>query len=188
MIEGPSRIEQDVQKRVGVRQAIEESLALEVTLLGDGRGTPEYQKRLELRERLSRHRFVKHVVIPEILHDSYPDANPDEIERSAIEQADIVLCLEGPSHAPLGLYTEARLYFDRSQPDKWFRCQPTERPDHAGEDSLIAALADDPFIRMDTFDYDPEEWERCGRITSNCLKRVELMAAREIDRRAAEQH
>ena len=188
MIEGRSRIEQDVRKRVGARHAIEESLALEVTLLGDGRGTPEYKKREELQERLSQHRFVKHVVIPEILHDDNSDANSDEIEESAIGRADIVLCLEGPNHAPLGLYTEARLYFDRSRPDKWFRCRPTERPDSTGEDSLIAALADDPFIRMDTFDYDPEEWERCGRITSNCLRRIELMAAREIDRRAAEQH
>lgn len=188
MIESHSRIERDVRKRVGTRQAIEESIALEVTLLGDGRGAPEYQKRLELRDRLSRHQFVAHVVIPEILRDEHPDASHDEIERSAIEQADIVLCIEGPNHAPLGLYTEARLYFDRSRPDKWFRCRPTERPDSAGEDSLIAALADDPFIRMDTFDYDPEEWEKCGRITLNCLRRVELMAAREIDRRAAEQH
>ena len=188
MIEGQSRIEQDVRKRVGARHAIERSLALEVTLLGDGRRTPEYKKRKELQKRLSEHRFVKHVVIPEILHADNLDANPDEIEEGAIGRADIVLCLEGPNQAPLGLYTEVRLYFDRSQPDKWFLCRPTERPDSAGEDSLIAALAYDPFIRMDTFDYDPEEWERCGRITSNCLRRIELTAAREIDRRAAEQH
>ena len=187
MIEGPSRIEQDVRKRVSVRHAIERSLALEVTLLGDGRRTPEYKKRKELQRRLSQHRFVKHVVIPEILHDGNCDANPDEIEESAIGRADIVLCLEGPNQAPLGLYTEVRLYFDRSQPDKWFLCRPSERSDSTGEDALITGLAADPLMRIETFDYYPGEWENCERITSNCLRRVELMAAREIDRRAAEQ-
>ena len=187
MIEGRSRIERSVRKQVGVRHAIEESVTLEVTLLGDGRGTPEYQKRLELRDRLSRHQLVALVVIPEILHDDNPDANLEEIESSAIEQADVVLCLEGPNQMPLGFYGETRIYFDRSQPDKWFRCRPTERADSTGEDTLIAGLAADPLMRIETFDYYPGEWENCERITSNCLRRVELMAAREIDRRAAEQ-
>ncbi len=161
-------------------------MALEVTLLGDGRGMPEYQKRLELRDRLKRHRFVANVAIPEILHDDNPEATPDEIEMSAIEQADVVLCLEGPRRAPLGLYTEARLYFDRSKPDKWYRCRPTERADSTGEDALIAALAGDPLMRIETFNYDPKEWEECGRITAECMRRIELMAAREIDRHVAQ--
>ena len=178
----PSRAERDVEARVARRHTEEADLSLNVTLLGDGRDTPEYGKRLELQERLERHRFVSRVTIPEQLHDAYPQATVDEVERSAIEQADVVLCIESPFRPPLGLYTEVVAYFDGSDPDKWYRCRPTERVDSSGADSLIARLAEDPFRRMDTFVYDPGEWETCGRITKVCEERIELAAYRALRR------
>lgn len=178
----PSRAEQDIETRVARRHTAEAALSLDVTLLGDGRGTPEYGKRLELQERLERHRFVSRVTLPEQLHDAYPQATVDEVERSAIEQADVVLCIESPFRPPLGLYTEVVAYFDGSDPDKWYRCRPTERVDSSGADSLIARLAEAPFRRMDTFVYDPEEWETCGRITKVCEERIELVAHRVLRR------
>ena len=158
-------------------------MSLEVTLLGDGRGALEYQKRLDLRARLEQHRFVARVTIPEELHDAYPEATVDEVERSAIEQADVVLCLEAPSHAPLGVYTEVLQYFDGSKPDKWYRCRPAEREEAAGQAPLVAGLADDAFQLIETFDYDPAEWETCGRITRACERRIDIMAHRELYRR-----
>ena len=161
-------------------------MLLAVTLLGDGRQTREYQKRLELRERLAEHRFVATATIPEMLYDAHPDATPDEVERSAIEVADVVLCLEGPASAPLGMYTEVLTYFDAAAPDKWYRLRPSNGPDAADEEALIAGLARDPLRRIETHDYDPVEWEACDRITRLCRERIELMAYRELDRRAAD--
>ena len=183
----PSRAERSLVARFRARRATEATLALEVTLLGDGRGTPEYQKRLELQERLERHPFVSHVTIPELLHDRYPDASADEVERSAIEQADIVLCLEGPRRLPLGLYTEIVSYFGDTHPDKWFYCRPVDREQVASPEPLVAALARPVLKSIDTFDYDPGEWETCGRITTACEERIERVARRILDRRAAEQ-
>lgn len=176
-----SRAEQDVEARVARRHAAEAALSLDVTLLGDGRGTPEYQKRLELQERLQRHPFVSHVTIPEVLRDRYPDASADEVERSAIEQADIVLCLEGPRHLPLGLYTEIISYFGGTHPDKWFCCRPVDREQVASPEPLVAALARPVLKSIDTFDYDPGEWETCGRITTACEERIERVAHRILD-------
>ena len=177
----PSRADREIQRKVAARHAAEDELSLEITLLGDGRETPEYQKRLELQERLQRHRFVSHVTIPEQLHDRHPEATAAEIERSAIEQADVVLCIESPARSPLGLYTEVFAYFDSANPDKWYRCRPTERADASGEDSLVAGLADPRFRSIETFDYEPEEWERCGRITARCERRIDVMAHRKLD-------
>ena len=161
-------------------------MLLEVTLLGDGRQTPEYDKRLELRERLAGHRFVATATIPEMLYDAHPDATPDEVEQSAIEVADVVLCLEGPASAPLGMYTEVRTYFDPANPDKWYRLRPSNRPDAPDEAALIVGLARDPLRRIEAHDYEPVEWEACDRITRLCQERIELMAYRELDRRAAD--
>lgn len=180
-MKGPSRADRDIQRRVAARQTAEDALSLEVTLLGDGRETPEYQKRLELQERLQQHRFVSHVTIPEQLGDRHPQARADEIERSAIEQADVVLCIESPARSPLGLYTEVFGYFDSANPDKWYRCCPTERADASGEDALVAGLADPRFRSIETFDYEPEEWEECERITARCERRIDVMAHRKLD-------
>ena len=202
-----SRTEQDLHERIRAREALERTLRLEVTLLGDGKDAPEYAKRRELQERLEQHRFVSRVTIPEVLHERNPRATADEVERSAIGQADIVLCLEGPSHAALGVYTEMTKYFDRSEPDKWLYCRPTDRvkrrhgvsdlirrliygrsTDQAEEplrEPLVTELAREDINRMVTFDYDPEEWEECGRITAAFERHVELVAYREGDRRAA---
>lgn len=179
----PSRAERNLRDRFRGRRAAEESLRLEVALLGDGSATPEYEKRLELQERLQRHPFVSHVTIPEQLHERYPEATADEIERSAIEQADVVICLEGPLHPPLGLFTEVALYFDRSMPDKWFRCRPSYLAEPATPTPLVALLAEEILRRVDTFVYDPAEWETCGRITTACEERIDLAAHRESDRR-----
>ena len=180
----PSRVERNLRDRFRSRHAAEEALRLEVVLLGDGRATPEYEKRLDLQERLLRHPFVSHVTIPEQLYEQYPQATADEIERSAIEQADVVICLEGPRHQPLGLFTEVVVYFDRSTPDKWFRCRPSHRAESAAPAPLVALLAEAILRRVDTFVYDPAEWETCGRITTACEERIELTAHRESDRRA----
>ena len=176
-----SSADRDIQRKVAARHVAEGELALEITLLGDGRETPEYQKRLELQERLQQHPFVSHVTIPEQLSERHPQATADEIERGAIEQADVVLCIESPVCSPLGLYTEVFAYFDSSNPDKWYRCRPTERADARGEDSLVARLADPRFRSIETFDYEPEEWERCGRITARCERRIDVMAHRKLD-------
>lgn len=176
-----SRADREIQRKVANRRTSEDALSLEITLLGDGRGTPEYQKRLELQERLQQHRFVSHVTIPEQLSDRHPQATADEIERSAIEQADVVLCIESPARSPLGLYTEVFGYFDSSNPDKWYRCRPMERADASGEDALVAGLADPRFRSIETFDYEPREWELCGRITARCEQRIDVMAHRKLD-------
>lgn len=179
----PSRAERNLRDRFRGRRAAEASLRLEVALLGDGSATPEYEKRLELQERLQRHPFVSHVTIPEQLHERYPEATADEIERSAIEQADVVICLEGPRHPPLGLFTEVARYFNKSTPDKWFRCRPLYRAEPATPTPLVTLLAEEILRRVDTFVYDPAEWETCGRITTACEERIDLVAHRESDRR-----
>ena len=183
MTREPPRAERNLRDRFRSRSAAEEALRLEVALLGDGRATPEYEKRLDLQERLRRHPFVSHVTIPEQLYGRYPQATADEIERSAIEQADVVICLEGPRHPPLGLFTEVVVYFDRSTPDKWFRCRPSHRTEPATPTPLVVLLAEAILRRVDTFVYDPAEWETCGRITTACEERIELAAHRESDRR-----
>ena len=182
----PSRAERNLRGRFRSRRAASAALRLEVALLGDGSATPEYEKRLELQERLQRHPFVSHVTIPEHLHERYPQATADEIERSAIEQADVVICLEGPRQPPLGLFTEVALYFDRTTPDKWFCCRPSYRAEPAALSPLVALLAEELLLRVDTFVYDPVEWETCGRITTACEERIDLAAHRESDRRAAQ--
>lgn len=202
-----SRTERDLHERTRAREALERTLLLEVTLLGDGKDAPEYAKRRELQARLEQHRFVSRVTIPEVLYERNPRAIADDVERSAIGQADIVLCLEGPSNAALGVYTEMTKYFDRSDPDKWFYCRPTDRVERRqgvsdrirrliygrsteqakepGGEPLVSELARDEIKRMDTFDYDPKEWEGCGRITAALKRRIELVAYREGDRRAS---
>lgn len=180
----PSRAERNLRDRFRSRRAAAASLRLEVALLGDGSATPEHEKRVELQERLQRHPFVSHATIPEQLHEQYPQATADEIERSAIEQADVVICLEGPRHPPLGLFTEVVVYFDRSTPDKWFRCRPSYRAEPAAAAPLVALLAEELLRRVDTFVYDPAEWETCGRITTACEERIDLAAHREDDRRS----
>lgn len=202
-----SRTEQDLEMRIRAREALERTLLLEVTLLGDGKDTPEYAKRREVQARLERHRFVSRATIPEMLHARNPRASADEVERSSIGQADVVLCLEGPSRAAHGVYTEMTKYFDRSDPDKWFYCRPTDRverrrgvsglihrllygrsaaqAEEPGREPLVSELARDDIKRMDTYDYAPEEWEGCDRITAALERRIELVAYREGDRRVS---
>lgn len=181
----PSRAERNLRGRFRSRRAAAAALRLEVALLGDGSATPEYEKRVELQERLQRYPFVSHVTIPEQLYEQYPEATADEIERSAIMQADVVICLEGPRQPPLGLFTEVVAYFDKSTPDKWFRCRPLYRAEPVPP-PLVALLAEELLLRVDTFVYDPAEWETCGRITTACKERIDLAAHRESDRRAAQ--
>lgn len=180
-----SPTQRDLERRINARQAAERTLLLEVTLLGDGSGTQEYSKRLELRERLESHRFVSRVTIPEILHERNPLATVGEVERSAIERADVVLCLEGPQRPALGLHTEMTKYFDRTTPDKWFYGRPTDQAEKPSTEPLVTQLARDEIKRIVTFDYDPKEWAECGRITAAFEGRIELMAHREGDRRAS---
>ena len=175
---GSSRTERALRRRASAREIAASSLSLEVTLLGDGRETSEYAKRLEVRERLLSHPFVSHVIIPEELQDAFPNAGADDVERSAIEEADVVLCLEAPARPPLGLYTEVWSYFEftRQARDKWYRIQPMARPEVPRFQSLIENLANDALQLIDTHDYHPDEWEDCDRITSLCERRISLIA------------
>ena len=180
----PSRAEQKLVRLSQARKAAEGELSLEVAILGDGRGTLEYDKRLELQARLGQHRFVSRITLPEDLQDAHPDATVNEVELSAIGQADVVLCLEAPSHPPLGLHTEAFGYFDGSEPDKWYLCRPADGEDAPADAPMVTGLASDAFKLIETFDYDPEEWGTCGRITRACERRINIMAHRELHRRA----
>ncbi len=178
-------IEIDLQRRISKRETAEANVGLAITILGDGRDTPEFSKRLELKERLAGSPFVASVTIPEQLHERNPAATPEEVERSAIEAADVVLLLEAPASPPLGGHTEARIYFDRSVPDKWFRVRPIDREDFADNQPLVSGLARDSFLRIETFEYESAEWEGCGRITASCQRRISLMGYREVDKKEA---
>lgn len=181
-----SRVERNLLERTSARQAAENAVSLEVTLLGDGSETQEFTKRLELQERLTSNRFVRTVTIPEELQENHPEATADEVERSAIEEADVVLCLEAPTGAPLGLYTEVWSYFDHSATEKWYRLCPAKRPESAGEGALIAGLASDLLSVIETHTYDPEEWSECSRITALCEQRIELVARRVLHQRMSD--
>ena len=180
---GASRTARALEERITARQAAKDGLSLEVAILGDGKGTDGYKKRQQLRRRLANHPFVSHVTIPEMLHVDYPKANVKDLEQIAIGEADVVLCLEAPSRPPLGAHTEAFGFFDDSEPDKWYRCRPAEREDELGDVPLVTTLADDAFKVIETYDYDPAEWEACGRITSACERRIEIMGYRKLNRR-----
>ena len=177
----PTRAEQRLHELTLQRRQAEASVSLAVAILGDGRGTPEYQKRLELRERLSAHQFVGEVTIPEILLDTHPGSSLDDIERSAIETADVVICLEGPHNPPLGLYTEVLAYLAPGDLDKWFRLQPWDRADGTPSNSLVAGLVEDSLQRIETQGYDVPAWETCDRITAACARRIKLVGLRSSD-------
>lgn len=184
MRDEPSRAEQRLISEGAAREAREAALQLEITLLGDGKETPEYQKRLELRDRLAQHPFVANVTIPELLHEAHPQATLDEVERSAIDEADVVVCLEGPARPPLGVYTEVVGYFDETEAEKWYLCLPTGRDAASGEDPLVVGLAHQKLESVELFRYEPTQWEKCGRITAACERRIRLMARRELIRRS----
>ncbi len=177
-----SRAEQRVLQLTAARRAAEAAVSLEVALLGDGTGTPEYGKRLELQERLQSLPFVATVTIPEQLQEAYPDATSEEIEQSAIGEADVVLCLESPARPPLGLYTEVRLYFDDTTPEKWFLMRPEQRRSTPEDSVLIAGLAKELLSLIESDHYDPDEWADCQQITASFTKRLNLMAGRKLRR------
>ena len=164
------------------RETAESSVALVVTILGDGRDTPEYGKREELLDRLSTHDFVREVTIPELLLDAHPNANLDEVERSAIETADLVICLEGPNNPPLGLYTEVLAYLESTDLEKWYRLEPWDRDSGAGSEPLVSGLAQERLRRVETQHYERAAWESCERITAACFRRVDLVRLRLVDR------
>ena len=177
---GRSRAEQDLRRRIRTRRREEAAIQLDVVILGDGRGAPGFEKRLEVRERLSEHRFVAAVTIPEILYDAYPEATPDEVERSAIQTADVIICLESPLNPPLGMYTEVRTYLDFAAVHKWYLLQPSFRDRTSEDEALVAGLARSDLDLIESQDYEPGEWERCDRITRLCAKRIELMVNRRL--------
>ena len=152
-----------------------------VTILGDGRGTSGYEKRLTIRDHLlASVDEVIEVTIPEEVAGNFPDATLDEVESTAIDSAHVVLCIEAPNQEPLGLYTELARYFRPNEADKWFRVWPIDRPDplHA---SLVSGLATEFVWRIDEYPYQPEHWESCEFIRMVCARRVRQAALRRQD-------
>ncbi len=183
-MDAQSRAEQRLAALSQARKAAESSISLEVTILGDGRGTEGFTKRLQLRNRLQDHRFVGAVTIPELLHKALPDATPHEVEMSAIGEADVVLCLESPDRPPLGLYTELWSYFDDSTIDKWYLLRPADREQQPEDRALITGLARPMLDVIDSQDYDPAEWVDCQRITAAFEARIELIGRRRLRRKS----
>ena len=181
-MDAQSRAEQRLASLSQARRAAESSISLEVTILGDGRGTEGFTKRLQLRDRLQGHRFVGAVTIPELLHQTHPDASAHEVELSAIGEADVVLCLESPDRPPLGLYTELWSYFNDSAVDKWYLLRPTFREPQQEDQALITGLARAMLEVVDSQDYDPAEWVECRRITAAFEARIELIGRRRLRR------
>ena len=172
--------------RLRQRQEAQARAALEarvvVTVLGDGAGTAGYEKRLAVRDHLLHHAdFVLEVTIPEELASAHPEAKLDDVEASAIEAAHVVLCIEAPDQAPLGLYTELARYFKPAEADKWYRLRPIDRPAPAEHPSLVAGLASELVARIDDCPYPPDRWESCDFIRTACANRVTLAALRRRD-------
>ena len=168
------------QRRAARAQAEHEARVI-VTVLGDGRGTAGYEKRLTVRDHLlTSVAEVIEVTIPEELASIYPDAKLDEVESAAIDSAHVVLCIEAPDQEPLGLYTELSRYFRSSEADKWFRVWPIHRPDPL-HPSLVAGLASEFVARIDEYPYQPEHWESCEFIRMVCARRVRQTALRRQD-------
>ena len=94
----------------------------------------------------------------------------------------MVLCLESPARPPLGLYTEVRLYFDDTNPEKWFLMRPERRESTPEDSALIAGLAKELLSLIESDDYDPDEWADCKKITASFSKRLDLMAGRKLRR------
>ncbi len=153
-------------------------MSLVVTILGDGRGTSEYQKREDLRDRLLGHRFVDEVTLPELLFERNQFAHLEDVERSAIEAADVVICLEGPQGPPLGMYTEVVAYLVPGSEDKWYRVAPWDRENSESAEPLVSGLANEILRLVETQRYERTAWSSCDRITAACVARVDLVGLR----------
>ena len=172
-------------KKLELRSAARRQAELEakvvVTVLGDGRGTAGYEKRMVVLEHLlTSVAEVIEVTIPEELASTNPAAKLDEVESAAIDSAHVVLCIGAPDREPLGLYTELARYFKPNEADKWFRVCPIDSLD-PGDPSLVAGLASDILARIDEYPYQPEHWESCDFIRMACARRVRLTALRRLD-------
>lgn len=172
---------QNLRHRRAARIQAELEAKVVVTVLGDGRGTAGYEKRLTVRDHLLRNvQEAIEVTIPEEIASDHPDAKLDEVESAAIESAHVVLCIEAPDQEPLGLYTEVARYFKSVEADKWFRLWPINRPDPL-HSSLVAGLAGEFLARIDEYPYQPEQWESCQLIRMACARRVRQTALRRQD-------
>lgn len=170
-----------LQERVAKRQRIEQSVGIVVTVLGDGEGQPGFDKRRSVQEHLQGLTGVAEVTLPEDMYRQYPSAHVDDIERSAIMTADVVLCIEAPHAPPRGLYTEFNNYFNPDDASRWYRIYPSDRPDPQSDSALVDRLAADDIACIIDYPYDREWWEDCEIIRAASEKRV----LKEVNRQRA---
>ena len=169
-----SAVGKSVTERVKRRDALKKQLGVVVTILGDGKDGDGYEKRVKVRERLVGLPRVREVSLPEEVLEEYRSigANEEIAERAAIEDADLVICLEPPGHHPLGVYSELRMYWDEDEHMKWFRVYPVSRPDPGDASALIGKSAQPYIEAMESVPYQEKHWEGCERIRNVCEARV----------------
>ncbi len=169
----PTRTERRLSKLVEERRQIEDSVQLVVTVLGDGKGQPGFGKRRTVKEHLLGISGIEDVTLPEDLHVQNPTAHVEDIETAAIEEADVVICIEAPSGPPLGLYTELVKFFDPNRAERWYRIHPSQEPGDAERPALVEGFAADAVASIGAYEYEVHRWESCETIRAACAKRVE---------------
>ena len=171
--------ERRIRERVAKRRRVQASVAVVVTVLGDGVGQPGFDKRRSVQQHLRDIPRVIEVTLPEDMYERHPGVHVDDIEYATIDAADVVICIEAPHAPPLGLYTEFIRYFDPGKAHRWYRIYPSQRPDPREHPALVEGLAADDIASILDFDYELEWWEDCEIIRAACAKRVQKEISRQ---------